>query len=210
MKAVNLAKCLALLGRDPNKEENLSQYIRELRSSFSDLLLENAVIREKATLPKIGPVSQYFRYTAVNPNHNFFTYDLDQYLFITITYDPRKFPQLIITSDEEQKKYIEQVITRAVQSDELTSFYGVFERQKNGNIHYHFIAKLYNSDENKESIKSFLTPFFTDRKDNKYCIDVKRVTNIEGLIKDYLIKAPEGILHNLSDEQQYDLNLNAV
>lgn len=209
MKPVNLAKSLALLNRNPNDETNISSYIRELRSSLADLLMENSILRDEASLPFISKISKSFRYNPLPPNHYYFQKGLDDYLFLTITFDPRKFPQLIITSQEEQKQYIEQVLTKANQQEIITLFYGVYELQKNGNIHIHIILNKYNSKENIETIKSFFTPFFTARKDNKYCIDVKPVTNMDGLINDYLIKAPEGVVHNLSDNYEviYDLNL---
>lgn len=203
---------LTLLERDPNKEENLSMYIRELRSGFRELLLQNTIYRQEATLPHICKISPYFRYNPVSDSHWFFQFcdsedERHDYLFITLTFDPRKFPQLIVCPEEEQKQYIEQVLTIAHDTQKIGLFYGVYELQGNGNIHYHMITSLYDSKENKDSIKSFFTPFFTDRLENKYAVDVKQVYDMKGLINDYLLKAPKGLCHNLSPDQTQSLDL---
>lgn len=204
---VSHRRCLLTLEKDPNTQENVSMYIRELRSTLRDLLLENTILRKEATLPDLNQKCN-FNYNPLPPNHFYFQKELDDYLFLTITYDPRKFPQLIVSNSEDQKRYIEQVIALAITNQVITLFYGVYELQKNGNIHVHIILNKYSSEENIETIKSFFTPYFTDRKNNTYAIDCKAVTNIEGLIKDYLIKAPEGVVHNLPIDIKKSISLD--
>lgn len=206
-------RALSLLEQDPNTVENLSIYIRSLRTHLKDLLLENTIYCQEATLPDIGDINPNFKYSPLDPDHWWFTYANDDcerfdYLFITLTFDPRKFPQLICTSKEEQKKYIEKVITKAIEQNIIKTFYGVYELQANGNIHYHFITSLYDTMENTKAIKQWFTQWFTDRKDNKYAVDIKRVTNMAGLVGDYFKKSPEGHLHNLQMSGKKSLEIS--
>lgn len=205
---------LALLEQDPNQVFNLSVYIRQLRTHLRDLLMENTIYCQEATLPDIGDINPSFKYSPLNEDYWWFQYcnegdERFDYLFITLTFDPRKFPQLICTSKEEQKKYIERVMTIAVDQSIITSFYGVYELQGNGNIHYHFIASNYDNPHSRKTISEFFSAYLTDRKENKYAVDVKRVTNMKGLIGDYFKKSPEGHLHNLqmSGEKSLEISL---
>lgn len=202
-------KPVDILNIDPNTVENLSQYIKDLRISLKDLIIENQLITQKGLLPKIGHISKLFKHNQIDPKHYFFDKGNDDYLFVTITFDPKKYPQLIVTPDYQQKEYIEQILTKATANDVIASFYGVYEKQKNGNIHFHFIVQKYSSIENQNEIKDFFTPYFTDRR-SKYAIDVRPVNNMEGLITDYLKKAVEGVCHNLPDDVYFDLDLNPL
>lgn len=192
---------LRILELDPNAQENISLYIRQLRTCLQTVLMENIIYRQEATLPDIGDINPFFKYSPIEDHWWFSFGDKDSeaqpFLFITLTFDPRKFPQLIVCPHEEQKKYIEQVLTKSIEENIIKHFYGVYELQANGNIHFHFITSLYDTKENEKQIKQWFSKWFTDRKENKYSVDVKRVHDLNGLLNDYLKKDPQGHVHNL-------------
>jgi len=211
-RPVKLSKALSLINQSPNDVINshhgLSTYIKDLRTVLRDSIEELMIRREESIFPSIYPHPFYFNYHQLPPSHWFFDKELIDYLFITITFDPRKFPQIIVATHQQQKQYIEESLALAINQAKITNFYGIYEAQKNGNIHFHFIINKYNCELNKHELKQFFRPLFTNYDNNKYCIDVRPVTDIKKLFEDYLSKAPLGIVHNLPNDLKSDLDLN--
>jgi len=213
-RPVSLSKAVALINTNPNdiinSHHGLSQYLKDLRTVLRSTVEELMIRREQPIFP-ILPVKLYnFNYHKEETTHWFFDKDENDYLFITITFDPRKFPQIVVATHIQQQKYIEQAIASSIEEEVIRLFYGVLEEQKNGNLHFHFVVQKYNCKDNINQLIEFFKPLFTDVKTNKYCIDVKPVTDLKNLFEDYLKKKPLGYIHNLPQDLALDLDLNPL
>lgn len=198
----DLSRFVKLLNVNPSDmEDDMFFYVKRLRQGLAYLIEENSILRKEALLPYLTDIDGSFRNVLPTNEEILDHLNGGDLLFITITFDPRKFPQIIVCSEEQQKLYFEQVLTLAIINEYITHFFGVYETQKNGNIHLHFITKNYNNIENRKTIREFLSQYLTDRKDNKYCVDIRPVKDINGLLNDYLKKDVRGYIHNINTDE---------
>lgn len=91
--------------------------------------------------------------------------DINEYRFLTITFDPEKFG--LYNNKTEEQNYILATLYRLILNNEIKQLTGSFEYQKNGTTHAHIIIRTTRGD---KEIEDFLRPFYTDRENNKYAI----------------------------------------
>lgn len=130
----------------------------------------------------------------------------NDYIFITLTFDPERFGSN--NDSEDEKQYLLYIITKLVESNNLFDIYGSFEYQRNGSIHCHFISKF--SD--YSYIKKQLTRDLTNRPRNDKAVDIRPVKGLQKLWN-YINKEPNGkewfVTYNSSyydNECNYDLD----
>lgn len=153
----------------------VDDYIRSLRRALIDLKLQNDFLLKTE---QYIPISCERNYPF---DEDKMTVDqLDEpnrdYIAINVTFDHKKFPQLIITPLEEQKKYIKKVFSNLLYDNHITAVYGCFEKQKNGTIHGHFIAPHYG---NFDNLEEHINTYFTNRtkQQQRYAVLIKPVTD---------------------------------
>lgn len=99
-----------------------------------------------------------------------------EYKFLTITFDPKKFGQFNLHSDEQN--YIFKQLYKLIKANLITSLSGCFELQKNGTTHAHMICRTTASN---DEINTALVLSFSDDPKNKYaikCEDPRSMNNI--------------------------------
>lgn len=103
-----------------------------------------------------------------------------QYLSVTITFDPNRFENLEVITEESQKKYILTKWNDFLINSKcnITELYGCFESHQSGIIHSHAIISLYDSI----LLKNYLLRQFSKTVRNKHCIDIKLVYDIQGIL----------------------------
>jgi len=99
--------------------------------------------------------------------------------FLTITFDPKRFDNLHLTSTEEQKNYILLQLHKIRQT--INFIYGCFEKHQNDIIHTHIIINPINIDALKKDLKK-LKSAFTYNINNKYTIDFEYINNLDKVI----------------------------
>lgn len=157
----------------------LSYYIRELRKQ---IILQqqqlNYLQKTETYLPIIDTANYPYddeKLDEVKPAQD--------YVAVTMTLDPRKFPQLMFTPEHYQEKYFKQIISHLIYTDEFNAVYGAFEKQLNGNIHCHFIAPLYNTPANHKALAAAIKPYLTDRVSNDKAVLIKPVSDTGGWLE---------------------------
>jgi len=99
--------------------------------------------------------------------------------FLTITFDPKRFDNLHLTSTEEQKDYI---LLQLHKMRNTTNFlYGCFEKHQNDIIHSHLIINPTDLDAFKKDLKK-LKSAFTYNINNKYTIDFQYINDLEKVL----------------------------
>jgi len=103
--------------------------------------------------------------------------------FMTITYDPERFDNLIFTSEEQQKEYILYSLYKF--RNQINFIYGCFEKQTNGIIHAHllinYIDHIYFINDYLPKLKSQFTKRFL-RKNHKQSIDNEPVKDLDKVL----------------------------
>jgi len=101
--------------------------------------------------------------------------------FMTITFDPERFDNLIFTTEQQQKDYILSSLYEF--KDRINFIYGCFEKHKNGIIHTHMIINFNDYQEFKENYFNKLKSKFTRNLRNKYTIDIEAVKALDKVLQ---------------------------
>ena len=199
---MEITKLLTFNYQKCSSQYEIDNYIRVLRKNLLDLKLQNDfLLKEESYIPIKVHREYYF------DEEEMFETDLKDkdadYKAITITFDQKKFPQLIITPLSEQIKYIEKVISNLLYEQHITAIYGSFERQKNGYIHGHFIVPYYG---NHHNLQTHINTYFTDRTkgDKQYAVLIKPVDNLSVWFK-YMNKK-----ETFKKFLEYNLKINSL
>lgn len=81
---------------------------------------------------------------------------------ITATIDPKRFPSLSLIPEYNQIKYFKKIFSKLIVDNELSNVYGCFEKQKNGNIHFHGITYIYNNIEQSNNLERLISSYLTN------------------------------------------------
>lgn len=155
----------------------LSEYIRKLRKTIVKQQQRLNFLEQTETyLPKIDTVNYPYDDNQLMEIENL---SID-YVSVTMTFDPRKFPQLLFTPEYYQQNYFKQIISKLIYTDVINAVYGCFEKHNSGIIHCHFIAPLYNTSSNYQELEQIIKPYLTDRATNNKAVVVKPTTNTSG------------------------------
>ena len=201
----NLIKLLNTNYHKYQAQYEVDDYIRQLREAVKTLKLQNDYLSKKESyIPLTVPRNYIFNNEFMDETE--LENPTDNFIAITITFDQKKFPQLIITPLSEQINYIKKVLSIFIYDESFTSIYGSFERQKNGYIHAHLIMPYYG---NILNLHDKLSPYFTNRsKSNKqYAVLIKPVDNLQKWFE-YINKTEtfkEFIEYNLIKKNPLDL-----
>jgi len=159
-----------------SSQYEVDDYIRKLREIVVRLKIQNDfLLKEESYLP-LKLDHQKIAFNSGKKCHTDLEEVSIQYKAITITFDHKKFPQLIITPINHQQEYIEKVISQCIHDEIFNGVYGCFELQKNGVVHGHFIVPYY---ANELILYEKLVPYFTDRIGKQYAVLIKNVDNVE-------------------------------
>ena len=173
--SADLAKLINKNYQKFTSQYEVDDYIRSLRRELVTLKLQNDfLLKEESYIPIKVERNYPFK------NEELLVKDIEEpnrdFIAITITFDQKKFPQLIITPLHQQIKYIEKVISTIIYEQHITAVYGSFERQKNGYIHAHLIAPYYGDHNNLEKQ---LSTYFTNRTgEQQHAVLIKPVTDL--------------------------------
>ena len=105
------------------------------------------------------------------------------FLALTLTLDPSKFPQLMFTPYYDQIKYFKKIFSKLIIDEHISGVYGSFEKHASGNIHCHCIIPIYATQDNINQLTDFIRPYLTNRTNNKHAILIKPVTDASGWFK---------------------------
>jgi len=90
---------------------------------------------------------------------------LEDYGFLTITFDPNKFG--LFNQPKDEQNYIFKQLKQAITDQYIFQLTGCFEYQKNGAVHAHLIIK---SDYTNSQIEDYFRLHFTNDPRNRYAI----------------------------------------
>lgn len=185
-----------------SNQSEIDQYIRKLRQTVIKLKLQNDfLLKEESYLPL--KVENMVAFNSQKMYHTDLQEVNIQYKALTITYDHKKFPQLIITPRNHQQNYIEKVLSICIRDELFTGVYGCFELQGNGTVHGHFIIPYY---ANENQLYEKLVPYFTDKVHPKqYAIKIKDVDDIAGWFTYMHKESKDYIEYNLMKKNSLDL-----
>ena len=95
---------------------------------------------------------QLSNYPKILEAYDLFNYfnDSASIFFITITYDPKRFPATLDCIEEEYIKYV--LLTIYIYN--ITAIYGTFEKHENGRVHTHLVLQAYQQKEIEITLKS--------------------------------------------------------
>lgn len=180
----------------------LESYIRELKRTLRVVHLRNLYLTNEEGRIYFKNLQQ--QTILVSPSDPLFISDIapKQGTFheITMTIDPKTYPQLIITPIDEQIRYFKKIISKVIQTDLIDDIYGCFELQKNGNIHFHGLTTIYDNKEQSLILESYMHQFLTNRpyKRESYfkTVQCKPIRDLNNWLT-YMRKSPiEFIQHN--------------
>lgn len=158
----------------------LSQYIRQLRQTIVKQQQRlNYLEKTETYLPLIDTANYPFDEDELTEIKNS---EID-YAAVTMTLDPKKFPQLMFTPEYNQQKYYKQIISKLIYTDTINAVYGCFEKHLNGIVHCHLIIPTYNTPANYQELEKAIKPYLTDRQRNKYAVVIKPATDSSGWLK---------------------------
>lgn len=177
MKQVSIPKLLTV-SYDQFDGYQLDDYIRTMREALRTLKLQNDYLSGKEQYIKELSDVSVLPFSSEILDLSQVDLSGDAYA-ITATFDPAKFPQLLITPQSEQIKYFKKIFSKLIVDGEITNLYCVFESHKNGIIHCHAITYLYNNNENKRRLEECIKRHLTDRKRNNTNTVIKPVDNYD-------------------------------
>lgn len=105
---------------------------------------------------------------------------LDEYMGLTLTFDPSKFGRYSLPQWEKQ--YIFYALSQIIKAGVISRCTGSFEFHKDGRVHAHVLFK---SRFSGQYVQDAITPYFTDNKSNKRAVLCKpaKFPNIIDYIK---------------------------
>jgi len=126
---------------DAQTHDDLHNLIKELINENTQLKKDNLYYRNIEIQLNIN---QRFKLVFKEDDHPmaFDDYKIKNNLlyFMTITFDPERFDNLIFTTEQQQKDYILASLYEF--KDRINFIYGCFEKHKNGIIHTHMIINF--------------------------------------------------------------------
>lgn len=153
---------------------DLDRYLRLIRQALKEKIIQNDfLLKTESYIPL--DCTMVYPFTREIMTVNDIEVPNRDFIAITITFDQQKHPQLIITPQYDQKKYIEKVISNLLYDKHITAVYGSFEKHKSGFIHTHLIVPHYGDYNN---LLQTITNYFTNRK-KQHAVLIKKVDNLE-------------------------------
>lgn len=104
---------------------------------------------------------------------------------VTITFDPNRFENLDVITEESQQKYIlTKLYDFLSKGYNVTELYGSFELHQSGVVHSHLLIGIYDW----KQLYDFLLRQFSKTRRNKHCILIKPIDDMKKWIE-YINKA---------------------
>lgn len=176
-----------LLSKDYSKfstQFELDNYIRQLRKELQTQYIRNQVLLEETDYIKELSDQSILVQETDKLYHTDIISQLGTPYEITATIDPNRFKTISIIPDYIQIKYFKKIFSKLIIDDIIPNLYGAFEKQKNGNIHFHGITYIYNNNEQSINIEKHITSYLTNkpykpnaRFKNTQCKPVKNIVN---------------------------------
>lgn len=146
-----------------SNQYEVDDYIRQLRSA-----LQMEHMRNQVLLQEDDYIKELKDQTIVVQNcPNLWLDDITEQVGtpfeITATIDPKRFPQLCVIPDYNQIKYFKKIFSKLIIDNEITNLYGAFEKQKNGNVHFHGITFIYNNNEQSFNLEKLISSYLTNK-----------------------------------------------
>jgi hypothetical protein len=164
MNSKTIARLLSTNYSQYSTQFELDDYIRKLRDSLRTQFIQNQVLLEETDYIKELKDQSIL----VQDTEKLFEHDVEFQqgtpFEITATIDPNRFKTISIIPDYYQIKYFKKIFSKLIIDNELTNLYGAFEKQKNGNIHFHGITYIYNNNEQSISIEKLIASHLTDKQ----------------------------------------------
>jgi len=172
---------------DAQNYDDLHNLIKELINENTQLKRDNLFYRNiELTLVDENRRHYQLLYKQEDTPMAFNDYQMRQNLmyFMTITYDPQRFDNFELTSEEQQKEYILYSLYKF--RHQINFMYGCFEKQSNGFIHAHILINYTDAkefiNESLTKLKSLFTRRFT-RKNQKQTIDNEVVKDLDKVLE---------------------------
>lgn len=166
----------------------VDQYIRDLRNALKKKIMQNDFLLKKESYIPIK-CNYEFPFKEEIMEYSMIK-DIDRdFIAITLTFDQKMHPQLIITPQYDQIKYIKKVISNLIYENHITAVYGCFEKHKSGYIHSHLLVPHYGSH---NDLQDKILPYFTNRK-KQHAVLIKHVDDLKKWI-DYINKESDDFI----------------
>jgi len=174
-------------------QRDLERYLKietndELAQLVKELLIENKQLKEDNAYYRCIDIhlskadDKYLNiYSQEDSPMAFDSIILKSKWFLTITFDPKRFSNFHLTTENEQKKYILLQLYKYRTS--LNFMYGCFEKHKNGVVHAHILIDPIDPAEFKYNDLKKLKSSFTRNNYSKITIDYQEVKAIEKVIE---------------------------
>lgn len=176
-----------LLSTDTSKfstQFELDDYIRQLKTSLRTEYIRNQVLTETEEYIKDLKDQSIVIQDCEKLYHTDIEIPQGTPFEITATIDPNRFKTISLIPDYNQIKYFKKIFSKLIIDNELSNLYGAFEKQKNGNIHFHGITYIYNNNEQSFTLEKLITSHLTNKEyrrnarfKNTQCNPVKNVVN---------------------------------
>lgn len=150
-------------------------YVRRLRDTIRKQYFELSYYRDinqylrKYSQHQLSNVELFYEYRKLDSIEM-----IDRLWAVTITFDPNRFHNIDLTSEEEQQLYIKFHLMKAIRRFNIPFLYGSFEKHKNGRTHFHGVVSIYDNTE----LEKYLLRKFTNNPRNKHCILWKAIDNL--------------------------------
>jgi len=171
---------------DAQSHDDLHNLIKELINENTQLKRDNLFYRN-IELQLLDEDNQSYKgiYKRDESPMAFDDYKIKQNLlyFMTITYDPERFDNLIFVSEDQQKEYILYSLYKF--RHYINFMYGCFEKQNNGIIHAHILINYNDSNEFINDYLPKLKSRFTRRfirKNQNQSVDNQPVKDLDKVL----------------------------
>jgi len=160
--------------------DDLHNLIKELINENKELYKDNLLYRNiEFPLLKTHSSKYKYMYTYDSQPMAWEEYHMREYQihFLTITFDPDRFDNLILTTEEAQKNYILHSLSEF--KNKINFIYGCFEKHKNGIIHSHLLINFFDHMDFLENSYPSLKAKFTKNIRNPYTLKLEPVNHLE-------------------------------
>lgn len=160
--------------------DDLHNLIKELILENTRLYKDNLLYRN-IEIPLLKSENDRYKYMYIYDEQPMawdnFKMREHQIHFLTITFDPDRFDNLIFTTEEQQKNYILWALSEF--KDRINFIYGCFEKHDSGIIHSHILINFFDYIDFKEKYLKSLKAMFTRNIRNEHAVKLEVVNHLE-------------------------------
>jgi hypothetical protein len=165
---------------DAQTNDDIHNLIKELILENTRLYKDNLLYRN-IEIPLLKSENDRYKYMYIYDEQPMawdnFKMREHQIHFLTITFDPDRFDNLLFTTEEQQKNYILWALSQF--KDKINFIYGCFEKHDSGIIHSHILINFFDSYDFQQNHYKSLKAMFTKNIRNEHAIKLEPVNHLE-------------------------------